>query len=314
MPKFSALWFRTTLRFHFVLVAAFLCGWPVAQAADDEFPPELTELKPYEHNPVFTAEPAGSWDAKIRERGWILHEGDTYYLWYTGYDGSKEGIRRLGLATSPDGIRWKRAGTGPLDATHWIEDMMVVKSGDTYYMVAEGLNDIAQMLTSQDRVHWTRQGSLEVRLTSGQPISAGPRGTPTLWKEGDTWYLFYERGDRGIWLATSTDTHVWKNVSDDPVLGLGSQPHDRYMVAMNQVIRHAGRYYALYHSKGAPASPWVSSLAMSTDLVHWKKYPHNPLLADNQSSAIYVYDGSRYRLYIMHDQVRLYFSRQKSAP
>ncbi|HEY5313770.1 MAG TPA: hypothetical protein VIK18_14680 [Pirellulales bacterium] len=314
MPESSALWSRFPLPLRVVLLAALCCCGPAAQAADDEFPPELTELTPYEHNPVFMAEAAGSWDAKIRERGWILHEGDTYYLWYTGYDGSREGIRRLGLATSPDGIRWKRAGTGPLDATHWIEDMMVVKSGATYYMAAEGVDDIAQLLTSQDRVHWTRQGSLDVRLTSRQPISAGPRGTPTLWKQGDTWYLFYERGDLGVWLATSADARVWTNVSDAPVLGLGSQPHDRYMVAMNQVIRHAGRYYALYHSKGGRLQPWVSNLAMSTDLVHWKKYPRNPLLADNQSSAIYVYDGDRYRLYVMHDQVRLYFSRQKSTP
>ncbi|HEX4150292.1 MAG TPA: hypothetical protein VHY20_14950, partial [Pirellulales bacterium] len=67
-------------------------------------------------------------------------------------------------------------------------------------------------------------------------------------------------------------------------------------------------------STDGPKHPWVTDLAMSTDLVHWKKYPRNPLLAGNQSSAIYVYDGQRYRLYVMHDQVRLYFSKQTSPP
>ena len=79
------------------------------------------------------------------------------------------------------------------------------------------------------------------------------------------------------------------------------------------MIRHAGRYYALYHSTAGPEPDWATNLAMSTDLVHWKKYPRNPLLAANQSSGIYVYDGSELRLYIMHDHVRLYLAREASA-
>lgn len=289
-----------------------------ADAADEDFPPELVEFKPYEHNPIFAGEGPGHWDVKIRERGWILREGDSWYLWFTGYDGTGPGIRRLGLATSSDGLNWKRAPQDPLDADHWIEDMMVVRSGDTYYMAAEGRHDIAQLLSSSDRVHWTRLGSIDVRLTSKEPIPPGPYGTPTLWKEGDTWHLFYERRDAGIWLAKSKDMRVWTNVSDDPVLACGPDTYDRHMIAMNQVIRHNGRYYALYHSNDGPKRPWVSNLAMSTDLTHWKKYPGNPLLADNQSSPVFVYDGTRYRLYIMHamaqDQarVRAYFSREAS--
>ena len=42
-----------------------------------------------------------------------------------------------------------------------------------------------------------------------------------LWIEGDTWYLFYERGDRGVWLAKSTDRETWTNVQDAPVIARG---------------------------------------------------------------------------------------------
>lgn len=287
-----------------------------APAADDEFPPELTEFTPYEQNPIFEGEGPGHWDARVRERGWILREDDKYYLWFTGYDGTGPGIRRLGLATSSDGLHWKRYDHNPLDPTHWIEDMMVLRAGDTYYMAAEGRHDIAQLLTSSDRVNWIRQGSFDVRLANGKPIPPGPYGTPTLWKQGDTWHLYYERKDAGIWLATSKDMRVWTNVSDDPVIACGPADYDRHMVAMDQVIGHKGRYYALYHSNDGPKRPWVSNLAVSDDLVHWKKYPRNPLMAGNQSSPIYVYDGTRYRLYIMHevvaDRVRVYFSREAS--
>lgn len=73
-----------------------------------EFPHELVEFVPGKRNPVFTAAGAGHWDARIRERGWILKEGDQWRMWYTGYDGTREGQKMLGLATSPDGIRWTR--------------------------------------------------------------------------------------------------------------------------------------------------------------------------------------------------------------
>src|SRR4051812_25631693 len=57
----------------------------------DAFPPELVKWSPAADNPIFTAEGPGHWDVKIRERGWILREADTYRMWFTGYDGTREG-------------------------------------------------------------------------------------------------------------------------------------------------------------------------------------------------------------------------------
>src|SRR5204863_475035 len=99
-----------------------------------------------------------------------------------------------------------------------VEDMMVVRQDAKWYMFAEGLNDQAQLLTSTDRVHWTRQGQLDVRYTDGKPLTPGPYGTPTAWHEDGTWYLFYERSDKGVWLATSKDLKTWTNKQDEPVL------------------------------------------------------------------------------------------------
>ena len=77
-------------------------------ARADEFPAELTRFEPGPANPIFTAEGPGHWDVKMRERGWILREGATYSLWFTGYDGTREGLKMLGYATSSDGIHWTR--------------------------------------------------------------------------------------------------------------------------------------------------------------------------------------------------------------
>jgi beta-1,2-mannobiose phosphorylase / 1,2-beta-oligomannan phosphorylase len=278
-----------------------------------EFPSELVNFSPAQENPVFAAEGPGHWDVKIRERGWIMREGETYHLWFTGYDGTREGIRQLGYATSPDGLHWTRHPGNPLVRGHWVEDVMVVKQDETYYMFAEGLHDHAQLLTSKDRVNWERQGTLDIRTTDGQPLSPGPFGTPTAWLEKGSWHLFYERQDAGVWLATSKDLKIWTNVQDEPVLRPGPEAYDRNMIAMNQVVKHEGAYFAYYHGSGSATAPrtWNTNVARSTDLVHWKKYPGNPIVANNKSSGIVVFDGRQNRLYTMHEQMDVYFPRGK---
>jgi beta-1,2-mannobiose phosphorylase / 1,2-beta-oligomannan phosphorylase len=181
-----------------LLAILFFSTPPAAQPLDaKKWPTELVQFSPYKTNPVFS--PAkGQWDAKIRERGWILREDGQYKLWYTGYDGSKDGIRRLGYATSPDGIAWTRHPKNPLLKEVWVEDMMIVKHDGKYYMFAEGREDRAHMLTSDNGLDWKPAGQLNIRLKNGKPIPDGPFGTPTVWRENDRWHLFYERNDLGI--------------------------------------------------------------------------------------------------------------------
>ena len=291
-------------------VSIVLLGLVVAclssNSAAEEFPPELVQFAPYRGNPVFAGTGSDTWDRKIRERGYILREADGYHLWYTGYDKDRPETMSLGYATSADGFTWTRHAKNPVFDKSWVEDMCVVKQGDTYYMFAEGRNDIAHLLTSTDRVHWHDRGKLDIRQAGGKPLSPGPYGTPAVWVEEGKWYLFYERHDRGIWLATSTDRKLWTNVSDDPLIRMGPEPYDRGGVAANQIVKHKGRYYLYYHGSSQRPGNWSTNLAVSADLVHWKKYAKNPIVADNRSSGIPVPAGNRYRLYTMHPDMRVF--------
>lgn len=285
-------------------------------SAGEPFPEALTHFEPDAKNPIFTAQGPGHWDVKIRERGWILRDGEKWHLWYTGYDGTREGLKMLGYATSNDGLTWSRVTTDqPLYREHWVEDMCVIKQGDTFQMFAEGFLDRAQRLSSQDGLTWTRHGLLDVRLANGEPIPEGPYGTPTAWLENDVWHLFYERRDAGVWLAKSTDLKVWTNVQDDPVLVPGPDDYDKDLIAMNQVFRYGDRYYAVLHGtkKSGDAkipNQWTTNLATSTDLLHWEKSPQNPLrpVQENKSSGQIFPDGDRFRLYTTHDKVELHWS------
>ena len=180
----------------------------LAQSALQKAPPAwpLAAWAPIPENPVFTGTGRDTWDRKIRERGYILIGDDGIYrLWYTGYAVDRPPTMSLGLATSRDGVHWSRDPENPVFASSWVEDVCVVHHDGTYVMVAEGKNDIAHLLTSTDARHWADNGRLDVRKKDGSPLRPGPYGTPTVWFENGIWYLFYERGDQGVWLATSKD-------------------------------------------------------------------------------------------------------------
>lgn len=292
-----------------------LAGWlvafgsfalPMARGQAVPFPPELVRWEADPQTPVFTGTGGPTWDRKIRERGWILHDGTRYHLFYTGYNDDLSPNKFLGHATSDDGLSWERDANNPLTREGWVEDMCVLRvPGGGYWMFAEGEGDIAHRLSSDDLVHWTPNGALDIRLKSGEPISAGPRGTPFVLRHEDRWWLFYERRDAGVWLATSRDGEVWTNIQDEPVIACGPEKYDQSAVALNQVIARDGWFYAYYHANQTrPWSDWTTCVARSRDLVHWEKDEGNPILRQNKSSAVLVEGpGSAQWLYTMHPAV-----------
>lgn len=281
------------------------------QSDTARFPAVFTDFVPYQNNPVFSGTGTDTWDQKIRERGYILHEDSIYYMWYTGYKGDENVEKHLGLATSANGLSWTRYKDNPVYDSGWVEDMSVIKHDGIYYMFAEGRGDTAHMLTSSDRIHWKEQGKLDIRKSNGEPIGKGSFGTPAIWFEDGIWYLFYERDDLGIWMAVSTDLKVWTNKQDEPVIKLGPEIYDQFAVAMDQIIKYNGRYYGYYHaSEFKDWHEWTSCMAVSDDLLHWKKYSRNPIMRENKSSPILVFDGEKYRLYTMHPEVCVHFPKK----
>lgn len=307
---------RPAIRVVFVFLSLVNAASVASRARGDEFPREVTDWVGIRENPVFLGAGDGAWDRKIRERGWIVVEGGIHHLFYAGYNDDKSPNRSLGHATSRDGVRWERDQRNPIHDTSWVEDMCVVKDGGLYRMFAEGEGDIAHQLTSNDLIRWEERGPLDIRTSDGKPIAPGPRGTPTVWVEDGRWYLFYERGDRGVWLARSEDERrmTWVNVRDDPVIPMGPEAYDKHAVALNQVVKRGGVYYAFYHANAhMPWKEWTTCVARSKDLVHWEKFPGNPIVGDNASSGLLVDpdgDGpAEGRLYTMHPEVRVYAPR-----
>ena len=92
----------------------------------------------------------------------------------------------------------------------------------------------------------------------------------------------------------------------------GPDKYDRKFIALNQVIKyHEPVLRLLSRLAGRLASPpsGPATSPISTDLIHWKKFPGNPLrpLSENRSSNLLIDDGKQFRLYTMHDAVWVYF-------
>jgi hypothetical protein len=312
----SAALRRTALLAPLGLAALAAFASAPAASTDALFPKELVDWVPDGADPLFAGTGQDTWDREIRERGFIVREGDAWRLYYTGYNTLRgDETKHLGLATSPDGRQWTRHPGNPIFSGVWTEDVFVVRHEDTWQMFAEGKDDIAHRLVSRDGLRWEEIGPLDIRKKSGEPISKGAYGTPTVWIDGGTLYLFYERDDKGVWVATSKDMKVWTNVRDEPVIALGPDAYDRHAVALNQVVRYRGHYYGVYHANADKdwKGPWTTCLAASDDLVHWTKYPGNPIVRSDDSSGILVEDGGGLVLYTMHPAVKRWRPRERPA-
>lgn len=299
------------------IVCLILCHSSfVSQGTSDslnlDFPKKLWSFEKTPKQIIFRGTGQETWDKSIRERGWIMKEKAGWNLWYTGYNSKISNQMFLGLATSDDGINWFRYAQSPLLVEQYVEDMCVIKHRGTYFMFAEGKNDVAHWLTSKDKIHWQEQGDLKIFMNRGEPISEGPRGTPTAFFNRGMWYLFYERDDLAVYLATSKDLKSWKNVVDEPVLKRGPDVYDLFAVAFDQIVKYEGKFYAYYHASGlASWAEWSTCIAVSDDLIHWKKFAKNPIipvdpLDPRRSSGTIVPKGNSFLLYTTHPNVKVH--------
>ncbi len=170
----------------------------------------------------------------------VIKDGDTYKMWYSGYDGTNY---RIFYATSSDGLTWTKydntvlaasnttgtngripLGTSGGDTTG-VYASTVIKDGSTYkmwYSGTNGSNARTFYATSLDGLTWTKydntaptasnttgtNGRIPVGSSGGDTLHAY---TPTVIKDGDTYKMWYS-GYNATYLtyyATSPDGLTW---------------------------------------------------------------------------------------------------------
>lgn len=233
-------------------------------------------------NPVLSIGGSGAWDDQWIYAPSVLLDGSTYKMWYAG-SSVADTTRKIGYATSPDGITWTRQGSAPVftpgAAGAWDAKIglpTVIKDGSTYKMWYTGMDTagIARVgyATSADGITWTKYASNPVMNvgTSGSWDSTYV-GMTSVIKVGSSYKLWYRGGSAtggAIGFATSPDGIAWTKF--DPVITGGSGSWDTTPYHP-EVIFDGILYHMWYSGCNQAEDLCQEGYAISPDGSHWTR-------------------------------------------
>ncbi len=258
-------------------------------------PPKIGEWVKYYNNPIFKPGPPGSWEEKSVDCFTIGIFNGKYMMWYVGTPYNL--ICQIGLATSDDGIHWKRCKENPVlrvgPPGSWDDSILICQSvifdeeenifkmwyvGGNY----KGVFGIGYA-TSPDGIHWTKYPGNPV-LTATEPWEGSLLEGQTIVKIFNKymmWYGAYDlRTDKAsIGLATSPDGIHWTKYPGNPVFKPSKPKNwDGYSVDLPDVVFHGGVFHMWYKGwRRENGIAWIGH-ATSYDGINWKRDPDNPIL------------------------------------
>jgi len=233
----------------------------------------------------------------------ILPQDGTLLGYYIANYTTSDGRWRMGVgrARSDDGISWTDEGRLlSVGATGAWDDRVasfpgIWKDGDTWYLVYEGAaDDIGSspgdvgLATSADGRNFTKHPGnpiLKHEKTGWERVNIG---TPSLYKEKGTWYLFYHGYDGTlchIGVASGTDLTKLTKSAANPIIPAGAErgAWDAGATGKRSAIVKEGELYYLAFEGRTPlpdsTARWSTGLARSRTLTSgWSKCPLNPVI------------------------------------
>jgi len=221
----------------------------------------------------------------------VHFDGKLYRMWYSSMYHSKDGPKGIGLATSVDGLSWRRenggkpvftvAPQGAFDSAQ-ILSPVVRFVGGTFLMWYTGIDSSQNstglelerigLATSKDGIHWTRGNGGKPVFGLGSPGSFDDVQVayPSIIRERGyyrMWYSAYAVDyNHTIGVARSRDGIHWERENNaQPVRGLS--PSIAYGPA---VVRWRGQYLMLYTGGYSTPRPWGIFGAISNDGTNWQ--------------------------------------------
>jgi len=215
--------------------------------------------KKYAGNPVLKVGPFGSWDQGWIDTPTVCRDYFEYKMWYLGMPSweSPPVNAKIGLATSPDGIHWKKYPGNPVFTKgsesdwdgFWIESPSVIwdEEDGLYKMWYTGVDRNWKIRIgyafSPDGINWTKYKNNPV-LDLGKEDS---------WE--DLWVAVCSVNKRGnlyeMWYCGVSKTDMSDGIVNSPKIGL----------------------------------------AISFDGLHWEKHPGNPILSNAWAPTVVLYNG-----------------------
>lgn len=241
--------------------------------------------------------------------------GSTYFLYFaSNREGSPNLSIYLATASSPTGP-FSLYSTTPVlthgGAGNWkstrINAPYVVLDSGTHYMFYEGYNSTNAGIgyaTSLDGYTWADQCTASALLAHGASgWDVTDRGTPSLIKNGSTYYLFFH-GDNGTDLSigyatASSITGPYTPYGSNPVLTKGAAgTWDAGWVGKRDIFLYGSTFVMFYEGDPGPGlgvNRTQMGLATSTDLTAWTKdLAANPIFKTTTLAQLGICQGSVY--------------------
>ncbi len=167
------------------------------------------DFKTWTHHPRVLEVVPGTWEGQVVSAPSIIKHGDTYYMYYTGFDDSVVGKQAIGLATSKDLFTWERYDGNPVyeappwtmrNESGWLDcrDAHVIKHGDEFLLYTMVTTDKAEgaiaLASSSDLKTWKDLGPAVVTFQAPE--------SPRVFEHNGTFYMFATSGHGKILLKT----------------------------------------------------------------------------------------------------------------
>jgi beta-1,2-mannobiose phosphorylase / 1,2-beta-oligomannan phosphorylase len=207
--------------------------------------------------------PATGWEDDMN-RPAIVKRGDGYHMWYTG---QAKGQSKIGYATSPDGVKWKRASAQPVLVSKQAWEKVAVmcphvvwdpagKVFRMWYSAGEQYEPNAiGYATSPDGVAWTKHEKNPI--FTADTASAWEKHKVTACQVvpmGGWHYMFYigfrDEHRAQIGLARSRDGITgWQRLAANPILRPDEGKWDHDAVYKPFAILDGGRWLLWYNGR-----------------------------------------------------------------
>jgi len=208
---------------------------------------------------VLTKGGGSSWDQDHARMASVVYAGGTWYLYYSGINGS---TIQCGLATSADGLTFTKHASNPIltptgqgrtDGDS-VEFPVVINEGGAWTMIyayRDGLRILPgfRYATSPDGIAWTKGGAGDI-LTTDPFQCEGHQ----LLKIGSTYWLLYDAGTQAIEpyqiYATASGSPIGPFQRGRVLIPPSRVPGawDRYHTANVYVVEIASGVWRVYYS------------------------------------------------------------------
>ncbi|MBG86742.1 MAG: hypothetical protein CMO80_07565 [Verrucomicrobiales bacterium] len=287
----------------------------------EAFPPSLDPRGVWVETPwgkpVIDRGATGSWDAAAVDNPYLHLEAGELFCFFEAQDKpfAQDGREAFGIATSTDGLHWKKNTGNPILTTgqsgSWDQTVAklpagVIKRGGVYHLFYSGKNPHTKQIGLATARHlggpWTKSPRNPILKSRPQSWDRFLSTHPTsVFEIGGRYHLLF-RGMKqiytaqGLGLATSTDLLNWNRAPDLPVIATDEE------IASLSVTRTGGKFIAISQPKDLSKRRYWHS----DNLRQWRKgSPVNfraSIAAETLSNPIY-FNGRWIVLYEQKDRI-----------